>query len=142
MLRRRDEAYVPCSALMADGVFRGLLMGALWGAVTDLDFAEGLITTYSSSNTVQAEAAPYLVRRVKAIGRSSTNFGLFIGGYAGGCCFAERLTGFPRDHWVSAMFGGFLGGSIFGLRSRNPTYILTIGATASAFASLVRYLQD
>jgi len=134
MIKRQADFAVPCTAMMADGVFRGAILGTIWGSVTDLDLIESLISK------PQVES-PRIVRRMAAIGRSAGGFALFIGAYSGGCCLGEKLTGFSRDHWVPAFIGGFFGGSIFSIRSRNAALCIGIGTTTGAFAGLVRYFQ-
>lgn len=134
-MKRQADFEVPCTAMMADGVFRGAILGTIWGAVTDLDLLESLI----SEPQVNSSRA---VRRFNAIARSASGFAIFIGAYSGGSCLGEKLTGQPRDHWLPAAMGGFCGGSLFSVRSRNVALCLTIGSATGAFAGLVRYVQQ
>jgi len=129
---------------MADGVFRGALLGTLWGAVADLEIAEFF-------SEAPAEGNRY-VRRFNAIWRSAGAFALFVGLYSGGCCVGEKVTG-ERDHYLSSAMGGACAGSLFGLRSVGtiPTTIptmqtvagrcLAIGAATGLFSGLVKYVQ-
>jgi len=134
MMRRQADFAVPCSAMAADGVYRGAMLGAIWGSVTDLELLESLISdTPKQSHRI--------IRRANAIARSTVGFAVFIGAYSGGCCLGERVTGYPKDHYIPTFVGGFFGGSLLSVRSRNAALCAGIGATTGAFAGLVRYLQ-
>ena len=135
MIKRQVEVTVPCTAMMADGAFRGAILGTIWGCVTDLELLESLIAE-------QQLATPRIVRRMNAVGRSAAGFALFIGAYSGGCCLGAKLTGHSHDHWIPAFFGGFFGGTIFSVRSRSLALCVGIGSTTGAFASVVKYLQS
>lgn len=134
-LKRREEVYVPCTSLMADGMFRGALMGTIWGAVTDLDFLESIISKPRPDSS-------RFIRRINAIGRSAGGFALFIAAYSGGACIGEKVTGLPRDHYVNSMVGGFIGGVVFSIRSKSLISTIGIGSTTGLFAGFIRYLND
>lgn len=145
MLRRQgDEADVPCTALMADAMLRGLLMGTLWGAVTDLDIAERLVNPASHGSQIESVHRSLHLRRARVVFRSAGTFGLFISLYSGGSCAAERITGHARDHWIPATVGGFFSGTVFALRTGNVSSYMSIviGATTAVFAGFARYVQD
>ena len=134
MMKRESTFAVPCTAMMADGIFRGAILGTMWGSVTDLQWLESLIAEPQVTSS-------RIVRRLNAVGRSAAGFAMFIGAYSGGSCLGEKLTGQSRDHWIPAFIGGFFGGAIFSVRSRNIALCAGIGSTPGVFAGMVRYLQ-
>lgn len=134
-MKPRTDA-IPCTSLVAEGAFRGAMLGTIWGAVSDLDLIESLV-----NNHEMPQHASRVLRRANAMAYSGTAFALFIGVFSAGSCLAERATGQGKEEWFPSFAGGFLGGSLFAVKSRNVWTCVGIGTLTGSFAGLVKYVH-
>ena len=135
MMRTRTD-HIPCSSLIAEGAFRGAILGTIWGSVSDLELLESLI-----SNHEGPVIGNRILRRANAVVHSAAGFALFIGTYSAGSCLAQRATGYNREDWIPAFVGGFAGGSAFTIRSRSVPLMLSIGSATGSLAAFFKYMH-
>ncbi|KAH9249550.1 hypothetical protein BASA81_012723 [Batrachochytrium salamandrivorans] len=138
---RRDQS-IPCGAMMAEGFFRGAILGTIWGSVADLELMESAISGKDIIGS--SDGKSWLRRRAAVIGHSARGFSVFFAAYSLGSCVGEDLFVQPRNSPVSGFCGGFLGGFALSALSLpvNLRFCFTTGFATGTIAGSAILLQQ
>lgn len=140
MIRR--EQSIPCGAMMAEGFFRGAILGTVWGSVADLELMEGAVSGKDVAGG--GSDKPWLLRRAAVVGHSARGFAVFFAAYSLGSCVGEDVFAQPRNSPVSGCCGGFLGGFALSALSVpvNLRFCVTTGLATGTIAGSAILLQQ